>query len=276
VIQSLAGDLSGKRFPVTEFPAPIAHCYLALALAERGEFDEGIAYAKEGIRLAKAVDHPFTLVLACWGLSYLYGLRGDLGLAIRLLERGLSLSREWNLTVLSPRVTGFLGSVYAGSKRIGDGLSLIQQALEAMEKLGIGAYYSLLLVRLGEAHLLAQGLEETLETADRALRLTRERGERGYEAWALRLLGEAASHHDPLDLTAAEDYYRHALTLADELNMRPLAAHCHLGLGKLYHRAGDGVKPREYLMTAATAYRKMGMGSWLTRAETEMRARGQL
>ena len=117
VVQSLPGDLSRKRLPQAEFPAPIAHSYLALALAERGEFDEGIAHAKEGIRLAKALDHPFTLALACWGLGYVYGLRGELNLSARLLERALALSREWNLTVLSPRVTGFLGSVYAGSER---------------------------------------------------------------------------------------------------------------------------------------------------------------
>ena len=270
VVQSLASDLSRKCLPVTDFPTPVPHSYLSLALAERGEFDEGIARGKEGIRLAEAVDRPYTLVIACWGLAYVYGLRGERSLAVRLLERGLALSREWNLTVLLPRVTGLLGSVYAGSERVGDGISLLYQALEAMETLGVGAYRSLLLVRLGEACLLARRLEEALEIGDRALRLSRERGERGYEAWALRFLGEVASHHDPLELMAAEGHYCQALALADELSMRPLVAHCHLGLGKLYRRAGDGVKTREYLITAAGMYREMGMGLWLAQTEAEM------
>jgi tetratricopeptide (TPR) repeat protein len=274
VVQSLAGDLSRKRLPQTEFPAPIAHSYLALALAERGEFDQGIAHAKEGIRLAKAVDHPYTLVVACWGLGYVYGLRGEFSLAVRLLERGLALSREWNLTVLSPRVAGFLGSVYADSQRMGDGLSLLHQALEAMEALGVGAYHSLLLVRLGEACLPAHRVEDVLAIGDRALRLSRERGERGYEAWALRLLGEIASHRDPPDLETAEGHYRQALALADELSMRPLLAHCHLGLGKLCRHGGDGVNAREHLMTAVTMYREMDMGPWMAQAEAEMRALG--
>jgi tetratricopeptide (TPR) repeat protein len=243
-----------------------------LALAERGEFEEGIAHGKEGIRLAKAVDQPFTLVLACWGLAYVYGLRGELSLAVRLLERGLALSREWNLTVLSPRVTGFLGSAYAGSKRMGEGLSLLHQALEAMETLGVGAYHSLLLVRLGEAYLLANRVEEALAMGERALRLSRERGERGYEAWALRFLGDTASHRDPPDLETAEGHYRQALALADELSMRPLVAHCHLGLGKVYHHGGNGGNARERLMTAVTMYREMGMGPWLAQAEAEMTA----
>ena len=52
--------------------------------------------------------------------------------------------------------------------------------------------------------------------------------------------------------------------------MRPLAAHCHLGLGELYRRTGQREQAREHLTTAATMYREMGMGSWLAQAETQL------
>jgi hypothetical protein len=61
------------------------------------------------------------------------------------------------------------------------------------------------------------------------------------------------------------------MTLATELGMRPLVAHCHLGLGTLYHRTGDPAKAREHLTTAATMYREMGMTFWLEQAETANR-----
>jgi tetratricopeptide repeat protein len=64
---------------------------------------------------------------------------------------------------------------------------------------------------------------------------------------------------DPLDAESAEDHYRQALALATALGMRPLAAHCHLGLGKLCRRTGDGAKAEEHLTTAATMYRERGM-----------------
>jgi len=270
VAQSLAGDLSRRRFPLTEVPASGAHNYLALALAERGEFDEGITLGQEGIRLAEVADHPFSLVLACWGLAHLYGLRGELNHAVRLLERGLALSREWNLTVLLPRVTGFLGSVYARLERIAEALSLLHQALKSMEALGIGGYHSLLVVHLGEAYVLDGRLEDALALGGRALALTRQRGERGFEAWALRLLAEVASYPDPPDVETAEGHYRQAMALADELGMRPLVAHCHLGLGRLYRRTGDSVQAREHLTTAATMYRDMDMGFWLAQAEAAL------
>ena len=51
--------------------------------------------------------------------------------------------------------------------------------------------------------------------------------------------------------------------------MRPLVAHCHLGLGKLYAKTGKRQQAREHLTTVTTLYREMGMTFWLEKAETE-------
>ena len=53
--------------------------------------------------------------------------------------------------------------------------------------------------------------------------------------------------------------------------MRPLGAHCHLGLGKLYRRTGQRQEAQEHLTTATTMYRQMDMRFWLEQAETEVR-----
>ncbi len=53
--------------------------------------------------------------------------------------------------------------------------------------------------------------------------------------------------------------------------MRPLAAHCHLGLGKLYQPTGEREQAHEHLATAATMYREMDMGFWLEKAEAEIK-----
>jgi hypothetical protein len=103
----------------------------------------------------------------------------------------------------------------------------------------------------------------------RGLTLAREHGHRGSEAWALRVLGEIASHGGHPDLVTAEAHYSAALALAAELGMRPLVAHCQLGLGKLYRRTGKGVEAREYRITAATMYREMDMRFWLEQAEAD-------
>ena len=55
--------------------------------------------------------------------------------------------------------------------------------------------------------------------------------------------------------------------------MRPLVAHCHLGLGKLYRRTGDQAKAQEHLTTATTMYREMDMTFWLEQAEAVLSRR---
>ncbi len=54
--------------------------------------------------------------------------------------------------------------------------------------------------------------------------------------------------------------------------MRPLSAHCHLGLGKLYRKTGQRQEAQEHLSTATTMLREMEMRFWLEQAEAEMRA----
>ena len=65
---------------------------------------------------------------------------------------------------------------------------------------------------------------------------------------------------------------RETLALAQNLGMRPLLAHCHLGLTKLYRRTGTREHTQEHLTTATTMSREMDMRFWLEQAEAEMRA----
>jgi hypothetical protein len=110
------------------------------------------------------------------------------------------------------------------------------------------------------------------ERLERALDLAHRQKERGNEAWVLRLLGEIAAQTDPSDLASAQEHYGQALARAAELGMRPLVAHCHFGLGKLYRRTGDRAKAEEHLTTTATMYRQMSMRFWLEQAEAEAAA----
>jgi tetratricopeptide (TPR) repeat protein len=266
----LQGDDIRDRFGPTQSPAVLSRAFLARALAERGVFDEGEAHGQEAVSIAEALDHPFSLVEACVGLAYVHSVGGDLNGAIRPAERAVALCRDWTLTTFAPNAMATLGRVYAGLGRVEEGLPWLQQALAGHDSAGIGYFYAVSLVQVGEAYRLAGHVEDARACANRALALTRERGERGHEAWALRLLGEIAAHADPPDLDSAQQHYSQALTRGNELGMRPLAAHCHLGLGKLFHRNGDQAKAAEHLTIAAAMYREMDMGFWLEKAEVEL------
>ena len=68
-------------------------------------------------------------------------------------------------------------------------------------------------------------------------------------------------------MPVAESFYERSRALATELGMRPLVAHCHHGLGKLYRRTGKREQAQEHLTTATMMYREMGMTYWLEKAE---------
>jgi Flp pilus assembly protein TadD len=68
----------------------------------------------------------------------------------------------------------------------------------------------------------------------------------------------------------AEVHYQQALTLADELGLRPLQAHCHRGLGTLYAATGQREQARTELSTAIDLYRAMDMTFWLPQTEAAM------
>jgi class 3 adenylate cyclase/tetratricopeptide (TPR) repeat protein len=270
-LQLLQGDMTRERFRLPAFPAVLSQSYLAYALAERGAFDEGIAHGRESVGTAERLNHPFTLVVAYYYLAYLYSIRGDCDPALHLLERALDIAQEWNLNIWLPLISGPLGYTLALSGRVSDGVLTLRRGAKDSENMAIGLHQSRLLAQLGEALLLASRLEEARASGSQALALARQRGERGYEGYALRLLGDVASLAEPVDAATAETRYWDALTLARELDMRPLVAHCHLGLGKLYRRTSKRPEAQEHLTTATTMYREMDMRFWLEKAEAEMK-----
>ena len=83
-------------------------------------------------------------------------------------------------------------------------------------------------------------------------------------------LGVVQAHADPPDVAPAAAHYQQALALAEELGMRPLQAHCHLGLGTLYATTGQRQQARAALTTAIDLYRAMDMTFWLPQAEAAL------
>ena len=75
---------------------------------------------------------------------------------------------------------------------------------------------------------------------------------------------------EALDVDQAAAHYRQALALAEELAMRPLQAHCHLGLGTLYARTGQRQQAQAALSAAIDLYRAMEMTFWLLQAEAAL------
>jgi tetratricopeptide (TPR) repeat protein len=268
---ALTGDLRYERFGGAVIQSAVSGGYLADMLSQLGRFDEAIGHAEAAVRIAEAADHPHTLSWGLLDLGLAHLRRGDLSRAIRVLERGHNLCRTWQIALGTPYVAATLGAAYALADRADEAPPLVAGAVEEFRRRQSHSRPALILLCAGVTDLRSGRIDEAASDAQQALVLTRRLGARASEAHALCLAGDVASAGVAGD---AEGYYRQALALATELGMRPLAAHCHLGLGQLYHRAGKREPAREHLITATTLYREMGMSSWLERAELALQQLG--
>ena len=264
--------LAQERFGMAEIQSSDVRDALARALGALGRFTEAFGRLREAMQIAEEAGHVFTLLFPLLGLGTLKLDQGDFAGAVAPLERGLDLCRTREVPYLLSHFAGALGAAYDGTGRRAEGVALMEDAARGL----VGGMVSLVawpgrVGALGGAYLLDGRLADATRIAQEGLAAARQRGQRGVEGQLLRLLGDIAGHPARLEVETAEAHYRQALARAEELGLRPLKAHCHLGLGALYRRTGKRQQAQEYLANALTLYREMDMRFWLGQAEAEMR-----
>jgi tetratricopeptide (TPR) repeat protein len=248
-----------------------SQAWLARTLSDFGAFAEGRRHGEEALRLATIEGRGSTPIVAHGCLGLLYLAQGDLDPAIRVLEQRLALCRAsgYRAGYLQASAAA-LGYASALQGRLAEGLALLEEAISESIRMGALLNRSLWVAWLSEVCRLAGRGEEASQHARQALDLARQHKERANEAHALHQLGVVQAHADPIDGAQAEAHYRQALALAEELGMRPLMAHCHLGLGRLYGQTGRREQARTALAAAIDLYRAADMIFWQPQAEAAL------
>jgi tetratricopeptide (TPR) repeat protein len=128
-VVSLDGARHHEHFGLVFLPAVNARAWLAFCHAEIGTFAEGRALGEEGLRIAEAVEHPGSLMLASWGIGLLALRQGNLPRALILLEQAVNRCQAADLPVYFPWMAAALGAAYTMSGRSADAMSLLKQAV---------------------------------------------------------------------------------------------------------------------------------------------------
>jgi tetratricopeptide (TPR) repeat protein len=267
-VDELEGDRLRQHFGMAGYPSVFYRFLLGYCHAELGEFIDGVALGEQALRIAEEIDQPYARAMGCLWLGRIRLVQGEFAQARRVLEQGVEITEARQLGTLV--LVAALGYARAMSGQLPSGIPRLEKAEADVRESRSHNRLALVSVWLGGAYLTAGRLADAAEIAQRALALARDHHQRGVEGWTLRLLAEIAGHGSPPSGAGAEESYRQALALATELGMRPLIAHCHLGLGKLYRRTGKREQAQEHLATATAMYREMGMTYWLEKAEAEM------
>ena len=262
----LATDGGPHRAGLPPYFAAWPRAWLALVFSHLGRFTEAMGHAEAAIRIAEAANHPHTVIESHGALGAVSLERGDWHTARDVFERGMALLQARRIG--DANILSGLGYAYAQSGRLAEGLPLLEESLRgeaSVSAMGLGV--AVRVSRFAEACQLAGRIEEALEHARSAVDLAKTHKERANEAVALRVLSEIVASRDPGDPSRAVDTYAESRALAEALGMRPLVAHCHLGLGRLYGRTGKREQAKEQLTVATKMYREMAMSHWLGQAE---------
>jgi tetratricopeptide (TPR) repeat protein len=247
-------------------------CLLVTSLAELGRFLAATKYADEAISLAGPVKQLYTDAIVHQAAAIRYLLQGDWPKVLSMSERLTATSRTGNFGLFLSVGVALSAWAQAQLGRRVEALNLLRESHERIAQIE-GRHPSLfaeVYVAMGRALLLLGQVDEAEKLADRVVKSSSSR--LGLVPYACQLLGDIATHRVELDATASEAHYRKALALAESRGMRPLIAHCHFGLGKLYQRTGERDQAREHLATATSMYREMDMRFFLEQAEAESRS----
>jgi len=251
--------------------------WLVMSHAQLGRFAEAAQYEAEAIQLADTTHRVFPVGVAYRAAAMLHLLKGEWAKARSSIEHRVAVVRTGNIVFLLPDAVASSAWALAQLDEASEALNRVregEQLLEHQATKGLVDHHGWSYYSLGRACLLLGRLDEARRLGDRAVESSPRQP--GYAAHALHLIGDIATHPARFDAESGDAHYRKALALAEPRSMRPLVAHCHLGLGKLDRRTGKRERAQEHLATATTMYRDMGMTYWLEKAEAEMRGMGLL
>jgi tetratricopeptide (TPR) repeat protein len=272
-VTTLSGPAIHDRLGLPVLPSVFSRSHLVACLTEMGDFGEAGPWADEAIEVAEVIRQPDNLFWAYRALALIHLGRGAGQEAAAVLEPALAACQASELLLYVAAFSSDLGLAYALSGRVIEGLELLEHAV-AETAVRSQSYYPQALLHLGEGYLEAGRWSDAEDCGQRALDLARTRGERGREAHALRLLADIAARGSSPAHERAQDRYGPALTLADELGMRPSSARCHLGLGLLLSRQGHRAEAHASLTRAVRTLEATQMLSWLRQARLALEALG--
>ncbi len=259
VRKRLTGEDAFKQHGLASLPGALSRSMLVLGMAELGNFDNIEEIGHEALEIAEKVKNALTLAFVYNFLAMSYLRKGDYKHAAALLEKCNELFHFSAVKSMYSVTVASLGYAYLLANEPQRALSAVEEAAKE-DNLQASFWPTYPLIILADVFRAVGKGSEAAETVSRALAISEQRGERGFEAWAMLVMaGIKNAEQKPEE---AKNWYQRALKQASDLSMRPIVAHCHLGLADSHLLLGNDKKSRLELETANEMYRSLGISYW--------------
>jgi tetratricopeptide (TPR) repeat protein len=237
------------------------------ALAHLGDFEKGQAQFEKALRFATEMNDLGSMALAEYSFGVLFAVRGDGRNAVEHSKNAISYTDETQMTPTLDGARCLLGHALILAGEPQSALNHLEQSFESLRDGRIPYQSALYCMTFGMVYLELGQLENARSYIDQAIGFSQDINSAFIEArarlWLARVLGKS----DPSRTHEAEEYILRAISVLDELGIRPYVSQGHLFLGELYADTGQREKALEALNKAEAEFKDMGMDYWLRRTE---------
>jgi predicted ATPase len=217
--------------------------------------DQDLQRSHEAITLAQELSHPYSLSFALEFTADLHQFRREWRLAKERAEAAMALSAEQGFAMRLSRAAILRGLALAEQGHIEEGIAQMRQSLDAYRETGAKLGEPYFLALLAKAYGKVGQVEEGLSVVAEALAAVDKAGERFYEAELYRLRGELTLQQanqkskitDPDPQCEAEACFLKAIEIAQKQQAKSLELRATTSLARLWQQQGKKQEAHEML-----------------------------
>ncbi len=266
----LTGELELKRFGWAAYPSVLCRTFLGSSYTFAGEFAKALPHLEQGCTLADQTGHPYSQALIRMQLGHYHLTRGDAAKALAALQSATEIARNGEVLTMFAPLAAWRGVALTELGRPEEAIETIEEAVETRGVVRTSGHYgrNYLLMALAFAYERAGRLGEALRQAEEAVERTQASHEYLHHGLALLRLAAVQAARGAAFFEESEARYRQALERALAQGMRPLAAECRAGLGRLLEQRRRLADAGAEWRSAAALYAEIGL-SQLARSAQE-------
>jgi class 3 adenylate cyclase/predicted ATPase len=228
-------------------PGMCARAFGSLSLAQLGHVDRALARCLDGVALAEALGHPFTIGISLWALAMLHQLRREPDAMRPIGRRMIHYGSEKGLRIVVPFGKFFQGNAMAQHGEFAEGIAQMREGIGELR--AVGNLFSLIsfFAGLADACTNCGKVDQGLATVEEALAMMRSGGEHFSLPEIYRIRGKLLLIGSTGDTDAAETAFGEALAVAREQQAKWLELRAATSMARLWRDQGKMRQARELL-----------------------------
>jgi predicted ATPase len=228
-------------------PGMCARAFGSLSLGQLGFTERALAWCRDGLALAEALAHPFTLGIALWAAGILHQLRREPDAICRVGERMINYGNNAGLRMLVPFGKAFRGDAMAERSEFAEGIAQMHEGISELRSMGTQFSLSTLFADLANACARSGNIDEGLAAVEEGMAMMSTGGESFCLSEIHRIKGKLLLAVSTRQEDAAETSFREALSVACGQHAKTLELRAATSMARLWRNQGKRDEARELL-----------------------------